>query len=238
MAPAIVVKSAESSTVPPTQEEVSAVLASVFSSKTAQGSVDSAYALTTLLQNSVGFRGLKGYGVLDDIRKAAGDKKVPARREGAMNALGALFERFPRHQRLSEVVFLIQEATLVPLALDALADKTPTVKESAKYALDALFDNLTPEGKIDGLLPVLSNYLVKKSGKWQGMVGAFELLGRMADKAKMGMGSLEEEKEKDILRESMGKKLEGLIPIVENGMHDLKAEVSNVLSSTVQILTN
>ena len=48
---------------------------------------------------------------------------------------------------------------------------------------------------------------------------------RMADKAKMGMESLEVEKEKDVLRDAMGKKLEGLIPIVEAGMHDLKPEV-------------
>ena len=41
----------------------------------------------------------------------------------------------------------------------------------------------------------------------------------------MGMESLEVEKEKDVLRDAMGKKLEGLIPIVEAGMHDLKSEV-------------
>ncbi|KAF2499337.1 hypothetical protein BU16DRAFT_547712 [Lophium mytilinum] len=237
MAPAIVVKSSESSTVPPTQDEVSSVLSAIFTAKTSQASLDNSYALTTLLQNSVGFRGLKGYGVLEEIKKAAGDKKTPARREGAMFALGALFERFPRAQKLSEVVFMLQEEYLVPLALDALSDKTPTVRESAAYALDALFDNLTPEGKVDGLLPVLSKYLGKKSGKWQGTVGAFELLGRMADKAKMGMGSFEEEKEKDILRESMGKKLEGLIPIVESGMHDLKAEVGKQASKTMTGLT-
>ncbi|KAF2804360.1 uncharacterized protein BDZ99DRAFT_525947 [Mytilinidion resinicola] len=237
MAPAIVVKSAESSTVPPTQDEVSSVLSAIFTAKTSQASLDNSYALTTLLQNSVGFRGLKGYGVLEEIKKAAGDKKNPARREGAMFALGALFERFPRAQKLSEVVFMLQEEYLVPLALDALSDKTPTVRESAAYALDALFDNLTPEGKVDGLLPVLAKYLGKKSGKWQGTVGAFELLGRMADKAKMGMGSFEEEKEKDILRESMGKKLEGLIPIVESGMHDLKPEVGKQASKTMTGLT-
>ena len=47
----------------------------------------------------------------------------------------------------------------------------------------------------------------------------------MAGKAKMGQGSKEEERTKDLLRESMGKKLAGLIPVVEAGMHDLKAEV-------------
>jgi elongation factor 3 len=227
MAPAIMVNKAGDSTAPPpTQEDVSAILSAILSAKTSHASVEAAYNLTELLQNSVGFRGLKGYGVLDDIKKAATDKKSPIKREGAMNALGALFERFPRVHKLGEVVFLIQEDGLVLLALDSLADKTPAVKESARYALDQLFDNLSAEAKVFGLLPVLVKRLGKQSGKWQGAVGALELMGRMADKAKMGMESLEVEKAKDILREAMGKKLESLIPVVESGMHDLKTEVS------------
>lgn len=227
MAPAIMVdKAGDASVPPPSQEDVSSLLNSITTAKTSQASVEGAYGLVTLLQNSVGFRGLKGYGILDEIKKAAGNKKDPVRREGAMNALGALFERFPRTQKIVEVIFFLQEEGLVPLALDSLSDKAPPVKESAKYALDALFDNLSAEAKVLGLLPVLVKYLGKKSGKWQGAVGAFELMGRMADKAKMGMESQEAEKEKDVIRESMGKKLEGLIPVVESGMHDLKSEVS------------
>ncbi|KAF2036267.1 hypothetical protein EK21DRAFT_52893 [Setomelanomma holmii] len=236
MAPAIVVDKAGAAP-PPSHDDVAAFLTSVLSAKTSHASVDAAYALTTLLQNSVGFRGLKGYGILDEIKKAATNKKDAVRREGAMNALGALFERFPTTQRLGEVIFLVQEESLVPLALDALADKTASVKESAKYALDALFENLSAEAKVVGLLPVLTKYLGKKSGKWQGAVGAFELLGRMADKAKMGMESFEVEKEKDVLRESMGKKLEGLIPVVEAGMHDLKSEVAKQALKTMNSLT-
>lgn len=227
MAPAIMVNKAGDSTAPPpTQEDVNAILSAILSAKTSHASVEAAYNLTELLQNSVGFRGLKGYGVLDEIKKAATDKKSPIKREGAMNALGALFERFPRVHKLGEVVFLIQEDGLLLLALDSLADKTPAVKESARYALDQLFDNLNAEAKVFGLLPVLVKRLGKQSGKWQGAVGALELMGRMADKAKMGMESLEVEKEKDILREAMGKRLESLIPVVESGMHDLKTEVS------------
>ena len=230
MTPVIVVKSSESSA-PPTEDEISSILTAIFTSKTSQASLDASYSLTTVLQNSIGFRGFKGYGILDEIKKAAADKKNPVRREGSMFALGALFERFPRHQRLSEVIFLLQEEHLVPLALDALSDKVSTIRDSAQYALDALFDNLEPEAKVAGLLPVLVKYLGRKSGKWQGTVGAFELLGRMADKAKMGIGSAVEEKDKDILRDSMGRKLEGLIPVVEGGMHDLKAEVSRLNST-------
>lgn len=211
----------------PSQEDIQALFQNIFTAKTSHASVEAAYALSTLLQNSVGFRGLKGYGVLDEIKKAAGDKKSPIRREGAFNALGALFERFPRAQRLAEVVFLMQEEGLVALALDGVCDKAASVKESAKYALDALFDNLSAEAKIYGLLPALVKYLNKKSGKWQGAVTGYELVGRMADKAKIGMENLEIEKEKDVLREAMGKRLETLIPIVENGMHDLKNEVSS-----------
>ncbi|KAF2083185.1 hypothetical protein K490DRAFT_70065 [Saccharata proteae CBS 121410] len=238
MAPVVVAKTADpSSAVPPSPEEVSSVLETIFTSKTSQASVDSSYALTGLLLNSVGFRGLKSYGILDEIKKASANKKDAARREGAMFALGAIFERFPPQQPLSEVVFLLQEEGLVPLALDALADKSATTKESAQYALDELFKNLKPEGLVFGLLPVLMKYLSKATGKWQGTVGAFVLLTRMADKAKMGMGSLEEEKEKDVLREALGKKLEFLIPVVENGMHDLKSEVSKQAIKAMTSLT-
>ena len=221
----MITKSSTPSGVPPTHDEVSSLLDTIFKSKTSQESVDASYALTNLLINSVGFRGFRAYGVLDEIKKAAADKKDGSKRESAMNLLGALFEKFPPAQAISEVVFLLQNGGVVPPALDALADKGAVVKESAQYALDALFKNLSPESLVMGLIPVLSQYLGKRSGKWQGTVGAYELLGRMADKAKMGQGSKEEERTKDLLRESMGKKLAGLIPIVEAGMHDLKAEV-------------
>ncbi|GAB7356293.1 hypothetical protein MBLNU459_g7096t1 [Dothideomycetes sp. NU459] len=227
-----------SKSAPPSPDDVRTISNTIYTSKTAQESLDAAYALTDILLNSVGFRGLDEYGVLQDVRAAATDKKNPARREGAMFAVGALFERFPPKQRVSEVSFLLKDdSILVVLALDAMADKTSSVREGARYALDAMFDNLGPEAKIHGLLPILLRYLGKKSGKWQGTVAAFELVGRMADKAKMGMGSLEEETTKDVLREAMGKKLEDLIPVVEGGMHDLKSEVAKQAIKTMNSLT-
>ncbi|KAL8716516.1 MAG: hypothetical protein Q9225_006164 [Loekoesia sp. 1 TL-2023] len=236
-APAMIVKSSVPSGVPPTPEEVSSLMNTTFTAQTSQQSLDAAYGLANLLINSVGFRGFRIYGILDEIRKAAADKKDGSRRESAMNLLGALFERFPPAQPISEITFLIQDGGCLGMVLDALADKGNVVRESARYALDALFSCLSPEAMVVALLPALSRYLGKKSGKWQGTVGAYELIGRMAEKAKMGTGSKEEESLKDLLRESMGKKLAGLIPIVESGMHDLKAEVSKQALKTMTSLT-
>ena len=142
-----------------------------------------------------------------------------------MILLGAILERLPPADPLTEVIFLLQETGCVTWALDALADKGAVVRESAQYALDALYANLGPESKVVGLLPVLCQYLGKRSGKWQGTVGAYAYIEKMANDAKIGMGTKEEERLRDILRESMGRKLESLIPVVEAGMHDLKSEV-------------
>ena len=226
MAPTIAVKSADAT---PSTQDVASICTAVFTARTSQDSLDAAYALSNILTN-VGFRGLQKFGIVEEVRRAATDKKDGSRRESSMILLGALFERLVPAHPITEVVFLLhdQEKGLVALALDALADKGSVVRESADYALDALFKNLSVESLVVGLLPVLSRYLGKRSGKWQGAVGAYSLIGRMADKAKMGMGTKEEELAKDLLREMMGKRLASLIPIVENGMHDLKAEVRDL----------
>lgn len=223
--------------IPPTTDEVNSLLNTIFTANTSQESVDASYGLTTVIIQSVGFRGLLGYNIITDLKKAATDKKNGARRESAMNLLGALFERFPREQPISEVIFLIQDGGLLHLALDGLADKGSVVKESAQYAIDALFANLRPEAMVFGLLPALLRYLAKSTGKWQGTVGAYALIGKMGDKAKIGAGSKEEEHIKDVLRETMGKTLKELIPAVEAGMHDLKAEVSKQAVKTMNSIT-
>ncbi|GAO16054.1 uncharacterized protein UV8b_02296 [Ustilaginoidea virens] len=223
---------------PPSQDDVSHFLTTIFTAQTSAASVDASYGLCELLLNSVGYAGLRQYGVVAEIKKAAADKKDGLRREGGQNLLGAIFERFPPRQRVSEVVLLCQEDGLVPCALDALADKGAVVREASQYGLDALFGNLGAEALVTGLLPVLCAYLGRRTGKWQGTVGAYRLLQRMADRAKPAIGgSKEEAVGKDVLREAMGAKLAGLIPIVEGGMHDLKAEVEKQAVQTMNALT-
>lgn len=225
---------------PPSQADVSAFLDAVFNAKTSNASVDAAYGLCELLLNSpsVGFRGLEQYGILAEIKKAAADKKSGLRRESAQNLLGAIFEKFPARQPAAEVALLVKSGGVIACAFDALADKGAVVREASQYGLDALFNQLKPESMVVGLLPALQAYLSKRTGKWQGTVGALKMLQKMADKAKLEIGGTKEEAhEKDVLREVMGAKLAALIPLVEEGMHDLKPEVEKQAVKTMDSLT-
>lgn len=228
---------------PPSQEDVSAILNNVFTAKTSNQSIDACYALCDLLLNTVGFRGLYQYGVITEVKKGATDKKSGLRRESAQNLLGAILERFPKSQPISEAVLLLQDDGIVGVALDALADKGSVVRDAAQYGIDAFFTNLSPEAMVTALQPVLLDYIKKAGGKWQGVVGALKLLEKMADKAKITIGSTREEaEEQEILREIMGAKLASLIPVVENCMLDMKTEVEKqavkTMNSITSLLTN
>jgi elongation factor 3 len=221
---------------------ISDLLRQVFDAPTSAGSIDAAYALCdALLASPTGFRFLrsgKDSLVLAEIRKAAADKKSGQRRESAQNLLGAVFERLPPKSRISEALLLVQDGGIADCALDALADKGAVVREAAQYGLDVLFTNLSAEALVAGLLPALELFLSKKSGKWQGTVGAYKLLQRMAEKAKMSAGGTRDEaNEKDLLREAMGSRLARLIPLVESGMHDLKGEVEKQSVKTMEAIT-
>lgn len=228
-------------TAPPPQADVSALLDTAFNAKTSNASIDASYAICDILVNNpaVGYRGLETYGILADLKKAAADKKSGLRREGAQNLLGALFERLPAKLPISEVIFLVKDGGVLNVALDALADKGAVVRDAAQYGLDALFNHLTAETLVIAFLPALQAYLEKRTGKWQGTVGALKIMQKMADKAKLEFGGTKEEAyEKEVLREIMGAKLAALIPLVENGMHDLKSEVEKQAVETMKSLTD
>ncbi|KAK3904013.1 [NU+] prion formation protein 1 [Staphylotrichum tortipilum] len=232
------IKAPDGAAPPPTQAEVSSILTTVFTAKTSNASIDACYGLCELLINSVGLYGLHHYGIIAEVKKAAADKKSGLRRESAQNLLGALFERFPARQPLSEIIFLLQDGGVLGCALDALADKGSVVRDAAQYGIDALFASLSPEAMVVALLPALTEYINKSGGKWQGVVGAFKLMQKVADKAKIAIGTTKEEsREQDFLREAMGAKLAGLIPIVENGMLDMKSEVEKQAVKTMNSLT-
>ncbi|CCU75268.1 mRNA-nucleus export ATPase (Elf1)/ABC Transporter [Blumeria hordei DH14] len=224
---------------PSREEEILGLIDTTFTAKTSESSISAAYALCDILLKSTGFQGLINFKILAEIKKASTDKKSAVRREGAQNLLGALFERILPQQKMSEFVLLQLDGGMVPCALDALADKVSAVRDAAQYGLDELFKNLSPEALVVGLLPVLCTYLEKRTGKWQATVFAYKMLQKMAEKAKMEIGcSKKEANDRDILREAMGTKLAGLIPVVETGMHDLKSEVEKQAVATMTALTS
>jgi elongation factor 3 len=100
------------------------------------------------------------------------------------------------------------------------------VRESAQYAIDALFAGLKLPALVSGLLSATERYLQSPGSKWQGKVAALALIGKMAEKAVKA----EKDQGDVFLKDVMGRELEGLIPVVESGMHDLKAEVRTIRS--------
>ncbi|KAK4186317.1 P-loop containing nucleoside triphosphate hydrolase protein [Podospora australis] len=222
----------------PPQADVEAIIETVFNAKSSAESIEACYAICDLLLNSVGFQGLHQYGILATIKKAAADKKSGFRREGAQNLLGAIFERFPRQQPVSEIALLLQDGGALRYALDALADKGAVVREAAQFGLNELFANLSPEAMVAGLLPAIIDYIKNAGGKWQGVVGAYQLLEKMANKGKLTVGSTKEEaEEQDVIREVLGAKLASLIPLAESGMLDMKTEVEKQSIKTMTALT-
>lgn len=214
------------------------LLESIFNANTSNESIQRAYDLCNELVTGIGHRGLTDYGVVNRVKAGANNKKSGLERESAQNLLGALFEKITSKQPLSEVTFLSSQDGLIACALDALSDKGTVVRDAAQYGLDAIFGQLSAEALVVGLLPALLSYMGKKTGKWQGRVGALKLIQKMADKAKMELGGTKEQAlEKDLLREAMGEKLASLIPIVEGDMHDLKSEVEKQAVITMNSLT-
>ncbi|OAL75542.1 hypothetical protein A7D00_1141 [Trichophyton violaceum] len=218
-------------------DDVAHLLKTVFEAQTSQQALDASYGLTNLLISTGSVRCLHTFNVIPEIKKAATDKKNGARRESSMLILGALFEQYPLKNPLSEVVFLLENGGLLYLALDLLADKGAVVREAAQYAIDALFACLKEESLVHALIEPLSQYLSKPTGKWQGTVGAYQLLEKVAKRAEIGTESKEKEELKDLLRLNLGQKLKDLIPIVEGGMHDLKAEVAKQAVKTMTALS-
>ena len=70
---------------PPSAQDITALTAKAFNASTSNASVEACYGLCEVLLSSVGSKGLEIYGVIDEIQKAAQDKKSGLRREGAQN---------------------------------------------------------------------------------------------------------------------------------------------------------
>lgn len=134
-------------------------------------------SLPNLLVNSIDFRGLRLYGTLKEVRKAAADKEDGLRRESAINILGGLFHRRPAAQPICEVCFLLQDNGCLNVALDALADDGNVMRDGAQYAVHALFSGLSSEAWWSPFYQRCRDTWAKRLAKWQVTVGTNKWIG-------------------------------------------------------------
>ena len=73
--PTMISKSSSHSGIPPSAEDVGALLTTISNTDNAQTALDTSYALTDLLIKSVGIRGLLSYGLIPEIKRMAADKE-------------------------------------------------------------------------------------------------------------------------------------------------------------------
>ncbi|RPB16545.1 hypothetical protein P167DRAFT_532096 [Morchella conica CCBAS932] len=205
--------------------DIPSSLAAVFTAKTSQASLDASLALCSAITANPAVAHHYLDQLIPALAKAANDKKSGTNRESAMIVYGALYESLPVKSPMTEILLL--KSTLANV-FDGLADKGSVVRESAQYAIDAIFALLKEEGLVVGLVRVLMEYLKSPGAKWQGRVGALQQIGKVADKAAARDG---------FLKNVMGRELEKLIPVVESGMHDLKKEVSSAAVKTMTSLS-
>jgi elongation factor 3 len=202
----------------------------IFTTKTSQAALDGAIALCdNIAANPPGAHHAVS-DLLPTITKAANNKKDAGRRESAMIIYGAMYESLLVKAPATEVL-LVQET--LATVLDGLADKEAFVRESAQYAIDAMFGLLKQPSLVSGFLKALEDYVKKLTGKFQGKVAALDAIAKLADKAIKAY----DEQGEIFLRDTMGRALDTLIPVVEYALLDMKNEVRSAYSLLPYTLT-
>ncbi|RPA78524.1 ABC transporter [Ascobolus immersus RN42] len=205
-------------------------LEAIFNTKTSQAALEGAIALVS----DIAANPLGAHHVVEDllptIQKAANNKKDAGRRESAMIIYGAMYETLLVKAPATEVLLVKETLSVV---LDGVADKEAFVRESAQYAIDAMFGLLREPSLVSGFLKELEAYVKKMTGKFQGKVAALNAIAKLAEKA---IKSYDEQGEV-FFRDTMGRALDQLIPVVENALLDMKDQVSKAAVKTMTAMT-
>ena len=176
---------------------VQELLAQLYTCETSQECLGIAEDLAGNLK-SAGVPSLEAFGVLQNLKSAIINKKSGLAREGGLLGLAGLAKGMGR---MAEPHLL----PLLPLVLEALADKGQPVREAAQLAAERIMD-LPSEEATKMVLPILYEAMTKK---WQTKIVALELLETLVDKAP----------------NQISFHLPTIITHVEEAMHDTKTEV-------------
>lgn len=185
-----------------------AALQSLWDSVSTEDAHRHAETLTEYI-NTNGLRTLLSERILDELLDKLKDKKQTHLRERAAIGLGAVASKVAGKNApmpLGAEPWLVKA---IPPLLDGYGDKNEAAKKAAEGAMGALVPLFPPEAAAE-LLEMLYSVITSGTAKWQAKVGALKIISRLADLA----------------YEQVGDELTQITPVLTQGMHETKAEVS------------
>lgn len=193
---------------PYTMTTSAAALQSLWDSVSTEDAHRHAETLTEYI-NTNGLRTLLSERILDELLDKLKDKKQAHLRERAAIGLGAVASKVAGKNApmpLGAEPWLVKA---IPPLLDGYGDKNEAAKKAAEGAMGALVPLFPPEAAAE-LLEMLYSVITSGTAKWQAKVGALKIISRLADLA----------------YEQVGDELTQITPVLTQGMHETKAEVS------------
>lgn len=151
----------------------------------------------------------------DAVVKALGDKKSPAVREGAANAV-TVIAKSPAVSAL-EPIFI--DSGIYAALLEAFADKMPAVRTAAIDAVKQFVTSMNSWGTLL-VLPALLHE-IKTAGKWQLKTGSLAVLDSLIASSPV----------------QIGRATPDIIPILAEAIWDTKADVKKAARATLEKAT-
>ncbi|THG98044.1 hypothetical protein EW026_g4070 [Hermanssonia centrifuga] len=158
---------------------------------------------------------LQSTGFTDAVVKALNDKKSPAAREGAADAV-AILSKTPAVKAL-EPLFI--DSGVYAALLETFADKMPAVRTAAIEALKTYVSAMNPWATAL-VLPALLHE-IKTAGKWQMKTGSLAVLDQLTTCARTQMARLTPE----------------IVPVLSEAIWDTKADVKKAARASLEKAT-
>ncbi|KAF8344007.1 polyketide synthetase [Cantharellus anzutake] len=173
----------------------------------------SAEALASRVKND-GISVFESTGFTDAILKALADKKSPAAREGASQAITALIKG-DAIKALEPFIVSSNEDGIFNQLLETLGDKMPAPRNAALEAVLAIASNVSIWA-VGTLLPILLKQ-IKSASKWQVKTGSLSALDQFIQNAPVAVARLTPD----------------IIPVLAEAIWDTKNEVKKVARETL-----
>ncbi|KAF8643522.1 hypothetical protein AX16_008991 [Volvariella volvacea WC 439] len=154
---------------------------------------------------------LEAVGFADAVKKALADKKSPATREGAAEAVSTLVKNGA--VKALEPIFV--SSGIFAALLETFADKMPAVRTAAIEAVKGYVAAMNPWAAALVLPSVLHE--IKTAGKWQSKTGALAILDQLVASAPTQTAKLMPE----------------IVPVLSEALWDTKADVKKACRETL-----